>query len=65
MKSVYIASGAIAVIGFLAVGLFIAQGPQPEIIVPAELLFKLGPLNVTNTLLTSWVVMVLIEQPPS
>lgn len=60
MKTVYIATGAIAVIGFLAVGLFIAQGPQPEIIVPAELIFKAGPLNVTNTLLTSWIVMVLI-----
>ena len=60
MKAVYIASGAIAVIGFLALGLFIAQGPQPEIIVPAELLFRVGPLNVTNTLLTSWVVMVII-----
>ena len=60
MKAVKIAGGAIAVIAVLAVGLFIAQGPQPEIIVPAELLFKLGPLNVTNTLLTSWVVMALI-----
>ena len=60
MKSVYIASGAIAVIGFLVVGLFVAQGPQPEIVVPAEALFDLGPLTVSNTLLTSWVVMALI-----
>ena len=60
MKTVYIATGAIAVIGFLAVGLFIAQGPQPEIIVPAEIITTVGPLNLTNTLITSWVVMALI-----
>lgn len=60
MKAVYIAGGAIAVIAFLAVGLFIAQGPQPEIIVPAEKLWAIGPLNITNTLLTSWIVLALI-----
>ncbi len=60
MKPLYFAAGAIAIIGLLAVGLFIAQGPQPEILVPAETLFKIGPLKVSNTLLTSWVVMVII-----
>lgn len=60
MKLVYIVGGAIAVLAFLGVGLFVAQGPQPEIIVPAEKLFSLGPLNVTNTLLTSWVVIAIL-----
>lgn len=60
MKAVYIATGAVAVIAFLAVGLFIAQGPQPEIIVPAEVITTVGPLNLTNTLITSWVVMAII-----
>jgi hypothetical protein len=48
LKAVYIAGGAIAVIAFLAVGLFIAQGPQPEIIVPAE--NHPSAANITNTL---------------
>jgi F0F1-type ATP synthase membrane subunit a len=60
VKVLTIAGAVIAVLAFLAVGLFIAQGPQPEIIVPAEKLFAVGPLNVTNTLLTSWIVMVII-----
>ncbi len=57
MKRVYIAGGVIAVFAWLAVGLFVAKGPQPEIVVPAESLFQLGPLHVTNTLLTAWFVM--------
>lgn len=57
MKIVYIVGGAIAVIAWLAVGLLVAKGPQPEIIVPAEKLWTLGPLNITNSLLTAWVVM--------
>lgn len=57
MKIVYIVGGAIAVIAWLAVGLLVAKGPQPEIIVPAEKLWAIGPLNITNSLLTAWVVM--------
>ena len=60
MKAVYFVGGAIAVAAVLAVGLFIAKGPQPEIIVPAEQLWKLGPLPVSNTLFTSWIVMGII-----
>lgn len=60
MKVVYIAGGAIAVVAWLAVGLVVARGPQPEIVVPAEVITKLGPLNITNTLITSWIVMVLL-----
>ncbi|MBI2765495.1 MAG: F0F1 ATP synthase subunit A [Chloroflexi bacterium] len=60
MKLVYIGGIAVGVLALLGLGLFIAQGPQPEIVVPAEVLFKIGPLNITNTLFTSWVVMALL-----
>lgn len=60
MKAFTIAGAVIAVLAFLAVGLFIAQGPQPEIIVPAEKITAIGPLEISNTLLTSWIVMALI-----
>ena len=57
MKLVYIV-GAIVVVGiWLTIGLLFAQGPQPEIVVPAETIFTVGFLHVTNTLLTAWVVM--------
>lgn len=60
MKPLYIVVGIVAVLAWLAVGLLVASGPQPEIIVPAEVITKVGPLNLTNTLITSWVVMVVI-----
>lgn len=57
MKLVYIV-GAFVVVGiWLAIGLVFAQGPQPEIVVPAETIFTVGFLHVTNTLITAWVVM--------
>lgn len=57
MKLVYIV-GAIVVVGvWLTIGLLVAQGPQPEIVVPAETIFTVGFLHVTNTLMTAWVVM--------
>ena len=57
MKLVYIV-GAIVVVGvWLTIGLLVAQGPQPEIVVPAETIFTVGFLHVTNTLITAWVVM--------
>jgi F-type H+-transporting ATPase subunit a len=59
-KNVYIVGGVVAVLAWLAVGLLFARGPQPEIVVPAEKLWALGPLNITNTLFTSWVVMAVL-----
>jgi F0F1-type ATP synthase membrane subunit a len=50
----------VGVIALLAVGLLFAQGPQPEIIVPAEVLWSFGWFNITNTMLTAWVVMAFI-----
>ncbi|MBI5946670.1 MAG: F0F1 ATP synthase subunit A [Chloroflexi bacterium] len=60
MKLVYIVVAIAALGGWLAVGLLFAQGPQPEIVVPAEVLTKLGPLNITNTMLTAWIVMAML-----
>jgi len=60
LKLVYIVGGLVVVLAWLAVGLFVARGPQPEIIVPAEVITTVGPLNLTNTLITSWVVMAVI-----
>ena len=60
MKLVIGLAAFVGVLVWLGIGLVVAQGPQPEIIVPAEVITKVGPLNLTNTLITSWVVMVLI-----
>ncbi len=60
MRKVYIAGGVIAVLGWVALGLIVARGPQPEIIVPAEIITKLGPLNVSNTLISAWAAMIIL-----
>jgi F-type H+-transporting ATPase subunit a len=57
VKTVYIVGAFVAVGVWLAIGLLVARGPQPEIIVPAETITTVGPLNITNTLITAWVVM--------
>ncbi len=59
-KAVIAAIAVVAVIGWLGIGLLIARGPQPEIIVPAEIITKVGPLNISNTLITSWMSMLVI-----
>ena len=60
MRKVYVAVGVVAVLGWVVLGLVVARGPQPEIIVPAEIITKLGPLNVSNTLITAWAAMVIL-----
>lgn len=59
-KAVVAVVATVAVIGWLGVGLLIARGPQPEIIVPAEIITTVGPLNISNTLITAWLSMVVI-----
>ena len=51
---------AIGVIGLMAVGFIFVRGPSPAISVAPEVIFDIGPLAVTNTMFTSWVVVVLI-----
>ena len=60
MRKVYVGVGVIAVLGWVALGLVVARGPQPEIIVPAEIITKLGPLNVSNTLISAWAAMIIL-----
>lgn len=60
MRKVYIGIGIVAVLGWVVLGLIVARGPQPEIIVPAEIITKLGPLNVSNTLISAWAAMVIL-----
>lgn len=60
MRKVYIGIGVVAVLGWVVLGLIVARGPQPEIIVPAEIITKLGPLNVSNTLISAWAAMVIL-----
>lgn len=60
MRKVYIGIGVVAVLGWVVLGLIVARGPQPEIIVPAEIITKLGPLNVSNTLISAWAAMIIL-----
>ena len=47
----------IAALAWIVVGLIVARGPQPEIIVPAEIITKVGFLNISNTMIASWAAM--------
>lgn len=60
MRKVYVGVGVVAVLGWVALGLVVARGPQPEIIVPAEIITRLGPLNVSNTLISAWAAMIIL-----
>jgi len=60
LKLLFILIAVVAVFGWLAIGMIVAQGPQPEIIVPAEVLTSFGFFNVTNTMLTAWTVMAIL-----
>ncbi len=52
--------GVIAALAWVVVGLIVARGPQPEIIVPAEVITSIGFFNVTNTLIAAWTAMVIL-----
>jgi F0F1-type ATP synthase membrane subunit a len=60
VKLVYIVVGFLVVVGILVAGLLFARGPQPEIIVPAEVITTVGFLNITNTMITAWMVMLFL-----
>ena len=55
MKPLYIVGGVVALLAWIVVGLLFAQGPQPEIVVAAEIITKVGFLNISNTMITAWV----------
>lgn len=54
MKKAVIAG---AIIALIVVGFLFSRGPQPHIVVPPEHLWKIGPLNITSTLMAAWGAM--------
>ncbi|MPZ99597.1 MAG: F0F1 ATP synthase subunit A [Dehalococcoidia bacterium] len=46
----------LGVLAFMIVGMVFVGGPPPAIIVAPEAVFHWGPLDVTNTMFTSWLV---------
>jgi F-type H+-transporting ATPase subunit a len=57
MKTILI---AVVVIGLMVGGFLFVKGPSPAIVVAPEHIFDLGPLEVTNTMFTSWFVVAFI-----
>ncbi len=57
LRNLSIAVGAILL---LAVGFFLLRGPKPHIEIKAEKLWSLPGFDITNTLFTSWIVVVIL-----
>jgi len=54
-------NGRIAImVVLILVGLVFLRGPTPHITIKPETLFSFGIVNVTNTIITSWIVVILI-----
>jgi F-type H+-transporting ATPase subunit a len=51
---------ALGLVVLLTFGLVFLRGPTPHIAVKAETLTSLGPFDLTNTVMTSWIVVVII-----
>ena len=47
-------------LGLTVLGFVFFRGPSPVIVVAPEHIFDIGPLEVTNTMFTSWIVVALI-----
>jgi F-type H+-transporting ATPase subunit a len=50
----------VLVLATLVIGMLFLTPPSPAIIVAPETVFHVGPLGVTNTMFTSWVVLAII-----
>ncbi|GIW12906.1 MAG: hypothetical protein KatS3mg062_0345 [Tepidiforma sp.] len=57
LKTIVIAVIALAVI---LSGFFLAAGPEPHIVLPGEVLWEVGPLAITSTLMAAWLTMVVL-----
>src|SRR3990172_871035 len=57
MKALLIAGGVLALIG---VGVVFVGGVSPNIVVAPEHVFTLGGVKITNTMFTSWWVVLLL-----
>jgi F-type H+-transporting ATPase subunit a len=51
---------ALGVLALVVIGFLFFRLPQPIIEIAPEALFSIGPLEVTNTILTAWIMIVLI-----
>ncbi|KKL19724.1 hypothetical protein LCGC14_2462630, partial [marine sediment metagenome] len=51
---------AISLVILALVGFVFLRGPTPHIAIKAETLQSAGPINITNTMMTSWIVVILI-----
>ncbi|MEE8369995.1 MAG: F0F1 ATP synthase subunit A [Dehalococcoidia bacterium] len=55
--------GRIIALGFVILfllGFVFLRGPTPHIAIKAETLQSFGPINVTNTMMTSWIVVIIM-----
>lgn len=50
----------VLVLAAIAVGFFVARGPEPHIVIPGDELWTVGPLTITSTLMASWFTMVVM-----
>lgn len=57
LKIIVIAVIALAVI---LSGFFIAAGPEPHIVIPGEVLWKVGFFPITSTLMAAWLAMLVL-----
>jgi F0F1-type ATP synthase membrane subunit a len=60
VKAPVIIGIVVLVLVSIALSFLFLRAPQPEVILPAEVIFKLGPLNVTNTLIAAWMSMIFL-----
>jgi len=51
---------AVGLVLLLGVGFFFLRGPKPHIEIKAEKLWSIGGVDITNTLFTSWIVVILL-----
>ncbi|MCL6645303.1 MAG: hypothetical protein K6U88_10075, partial [Dehalococcoidia bacterium] len=46
---------AVVVLAVLATGFIVAAGPEPHIVIPGEVVWKVGFMPITSTLMASWL----------
>jgi F0F1-type ATP synthase membrane subunit a len=51
---------ALVILALVVVGFLFARGPQPHIVVPPEILWTVGPLNITSTLMSAWAAILVL-----
>ena len=59
-KRLIILGAVLVTVALIAVSVFVVQPPKPIIDIKGETLTSVGPLDITNTLFTSWVAIALL-----